>query len=86
MHVVHGFSKLLQLVGRTQRLQSDVGQFSLLNPELRAQLRHRRHLIVSLLCAFDDTARQTQSAQVKPQWAGSDTPSSEVGAVLVHSH
>lgn len=60
MHAVHGLSELLQLMRRAQRLQSNVRQLSLLEPELRAQLRHRRLLNVSLLGALHDPAGETQ--------------------------
>lgn len=39
LHVVHGFPKLVQLVGGVEGLQADVCELHLLLPQLRAQLR-----------------------------------------------
>lgn len=54
LHVVHGFSELLQVMCRAQSLQPYFRQLSLLQPEFWAELWYRSFLIFSLFCGLHD--------------------------------
>lgn len=49
LHPVHGFTELVQLVGRAEGFQANVRQLHLLVPQLVPQLHHRLCLAVRAL-------------------------------------